>query len=312
MQKTKNIRLLISLVIMTLCLVILFFLNDSKNNPSVDKTLFSIAHLDKIDRVLLQSSKENIELKFDGVKWMVNQTQEADAQMITVLFATLKQVEAKRKIASSIKDSLQKEITTNGIKISCFAGASLEKEFWCEGNSQKMETYFQLPNETPYLVAIPGYRVHVASIFELPSIDWRDKRVFNFNWQNIKSLEVVFPGNEKQNFKASFQNNLFSIEGIETDTTKLDKYMDALFQLRADRILTTEQAKSFDSLASQKPILKITIQDIGKRDYTFTLFPITKKKELIGKVSDDLVSINPFILKDVIHPKSYFVFKKSE
>src|SRR5437879_836120 len=223
MQKRKNIQLLLSLSVMIVLIIVLFIFNSSKNNSEVDKGIFQITNLDKIDHIILQSNKENIELKFNGTKWLVNGAHEADKQMVTVLFAALKQVEAKRKVASSIQDSIKNEITKNGIKVSCFEGDVLAKEFWSEGNQQKSETYFQLSDGIPYLVAIPGYRVYVASVFEVPTSDWRDKQVFNFNWQNIKSLEVNFPRDTKQSFNASFFGRCFSIHGMASDSTRLDK-----------------------------------------------------------------------------------------
>src|SRR5260370_41294162 len=197
MQKRKNIQLLLSLMAMIFLIVVFFVLSNSKNNSSVDKEIFQISNLDKVNRITIHSSKEKIELKFNGTKWLVNGTYEADRQMITVLFAALKQVEAKRKVASSIQDSVKSEISKNGIKVSCYEGEALAKEFWSKGSQQKSETYFQLSDGIPYVFTIPGYRVYVASVFEIPTTDWRDKRVFNFNWQNFKSLEATFPSDQK-------------------------------------------------------------------------------------------------------------------
>ncbi len=309
MQKRKNIQLLVSLTVMVVLIIVLFIFNSSKNNSEVDKGIFQIANLDKIDHIVLQSSKEKIELRFDGTKWLVNGTHEADKQMITVLFAALKQVEAKRKVASSVQDSIKNEITKNGIKVSCFEGDALAKEFWSEGNQEKSETYFQLSDGIPYLVTIPGYRVYVASVFEVPTSDWRDKQVFNFNWQNIKSLEVNFRADTKQSFKASFLGRYFSIEGIATDTTKLDRFMDALFQLRAEKILDSTEVKNYQSPLTQTPLMEIKITDIGNQSYPLTIFPIEKGSDVIvGKVNE-VVLLNPMAIREIFRKKNYFIQK---
>src|SRR6185369_1823096 len=104
--------------------------------------------------VLLESTKGKTDLKFNGTKWMVNEKYEADCQMITVLFATLKQTIAKRQVATHSQDSLKKEISSSGVKISCFEAGSLSKEIWAGGNAQKTETYFQLKDGKPYVVTI--------------------------------------------------------------------------------------------------------------------------------------------------------------
>ncbi|HTH54706.1 MAG TPA: DUF4340 domain-containing protein [Cyclobacteriaceae bacterium] len=287
----------------------LFVFNSVKNNPSVDKGIFQIENLDKVDRVVLQSKNEKTDLSFNGTKWMVNGSHEADRQMIKVLFAALKQIEAKRAVASAIQDSVQKEINTTGIKVSCYEGEVLAKEFWSKGNAQNSETYFQLTDGVPFLVNIPGYRVYVASVFEVPTNDWRDKTVFNFNWQNIRTVEVKFPKNEKQNFRASFQNKIFSIENMkETDTTKLAAFMDALIQLRAERILTAEQSRPYDSLLATNPFQEITVQDIANRSYQLKIFPPQKRKSAgLAIRNEEVIELNPMGLREIYRTKDFFI-----
>ncbi|MBS1681817.1 MAG: DUF4340 domain-containing protein [Bacteroidetes bacterium] len=308
MQRQKNIQLLISLVIIIAVTVIIFIFSNSKNNSDIDKNIFQIDNLEKIDRIILESSKAKTELTFDGIRWRVNGKLEADDQMITVLFATLKQTQAKRPVASHLQDSLQKEIEKNGIKISCYEGSKLSKVFESAGNSAQTETYFQLPNDKPYLVVIPGYRVFLASIFEMTQNDWRNKRVFNFNWQNIKSLEVVFSAEPKQNFKASFLNGLFGIEGIKTDTTKLDRFMDALFQLQVEKFLDSAETKKQETTYAKPPLITIQIQDVGSRVYPFAIYPYQKGSEFLqGKINETPVLLNPRILQEVFKRKNYFI-----
>jgi hypothetical protein len=286
----------------------IFFYNSAKSNSAVEKGIFQIENLNQIDRVVLESKKEKTELKFNGNKWTVN-GQEADRQMITILFAALKQVEAKRAVAAAIQDSIKREVNSSGIKVSCYEGQILEKEFWSKGTQQKSETYFQLSNGEPYVVTIPGYRVYVASVFEVSTADWRDKTVFNFNWQNIKSVEVMFPKDGKQNFKASFQNKIFSIENLnQTDTTKLATFMDALIQLRAEKIVGTEQSTKYDSLLSLDPIETINVQDIANRNYELKIFPYQKKLQfVVAKRGDEVMELSPLAIVDVFKKRDHFI-----
>ena len=308
MQQKKNIRLLISLMVMIGITALVFIFSNTNSGSTVDRDLFQIENLDKIDHVLLESPRGKTDLKFNGTKWMVNESHEADRQMVDVLFATLKQAIAKRPVAVTLQDSMRKEITTKGIKISCFEGATLSGQIWAGGNTQKTETYFQTKDGNPYVVTIPGYRVYVASIFELVANDWRDKQVFKFNWQNIKSLGVSYPSELTQNFKASFQGKFFSIEGIATDTTKLDRFMDALFQLRSDRILDSIEVRNYANDLLQKPMMEIAIQDIGKGTYPLSLYPPEKEsKYIVGKINEDIVLFNPLALKEIFRKREYFV-----
>jgi hypothetical protein len=305
MQQKKNIRLLISFTTIIVITFSLFFFTHLKTASAVDKSLFQIENLEKIDHVILESPKGKTDLKFNGTKWLVNEKYEADRQMVTVFFATLKQTIAKRKVSDHLQDSLHREIENSGTKISCYESGNLTKEIWAGGNAQKTETYFQTRDGKPYVVTIPGYRVYVASIFELAANDWRDKQVFNFNWQNIKSLEATFPTDPKQNFKASFNEKIFSIEGIATDTTKLDTFMDALFRLRSERILDSAEAKNYKN-DLQKPMMEIVIQDVARRSYPLTIFSLDGNY-IVAKVNDEIVLFNPRQLHEVFRRRDFFI-----
>ena len=155
--------------------------------------------------------------------------------------------------------------------------------------------------------------MYVASVFEVPTSDWRDKTVFNFNWQNLKNVEVKFPKNEKQNFVASFQDRIFSVEKIkQTDTTKLATFMDAIFQLRADKILTTEQSHQYDSLLATSPLEEITVQDIASRNYQLKIFPFQKGKSMvIGIRNEEVVELNPLAIREIYRTKDFFIAPSS-
>jgi hypothetical protein len=145
-------------------------------------------------------------------------------------------------------------------------------------------------------------------VFEVSTNDWRDKTVFNFNWQNLKSVAVKFPKNDKQSFVASFQNKIFSVENLkETDTTKLAAFIDALIQLRADKILTAEQARQYDSLLTASPLEEITVQDVANRDYVIQIFPLQKRKSAaIGIRNEEVVELNPLTLREIYKTKDFF------
>ncbi|MBS1487071.1 MAG: DUF4340 domain-containing protein [Bacteroidetes bacterium] len=308
MQKKRNIQLIALLAVLILLTGIVYLFTGQNSRPSVDKQIFQIPNLDKIDRVELQSASGKTELKFDGAKWLANGF-EADSRMVTVLFATLKQAEAKRKVATHQQDSLQKEMTHSGVRVSCFQGQALVKEFLSLGDPNRNETYFSQNGGTPYLMVIPGYRVSIASIFSLPTNDWRDKRVFSFNWQNIKSLEVNFPTDPSQGFKAIFKNGIFGIDGIKTDTTKLDVFMDVLFQLRAEKIVTTQKSV-YDSLTQLPFTEKITIADLGDNTYTLQILqPIKGKPSVTALRNADWIELNKNVLPEIFRMRNHFIQK---
>jgi len=311
MQEKRNIRLLVSLVILSgLCVVLVYF-GGNRNTIDVDKDLFRIEDQIQISKALLESTDKSMELYFDGSKWLVNNSFEADRQMVKVFFATLLQTEAKRPVAEGLQDSIRQYITSKGTHVKLFEGDNLVKDFWVSGNDRKSETYFLLNNaKTPYLVTIPGYRVYIASIFELTVPEWRDKRIFNFNWQNFKSLKAQIPQQTNQDFTVSFANQLFGIHEVAVaDTTKLSNYLESVFNLQAEQFPTNTSGK-YDSLLKTAPVYSITIMDIANRSYQLEVFPPLKGEEVIlGRVNVDLPALfNRDQIAQITRKRSYFEY----
>jgi hypothetical protein len=260
--------------------------------------------------VILKKSGEQIELHYNGSKWMLNDSIEADRQLVQVLFATLLQTEPKRPIAQKLRDSIQQEITTRGIEVKLFEGDALVKNFLVAGNVRKTETYYALTNDLlPFVVTIPGYRVYVGAIFELGTNDWRDKRIFNFNWQNFKRLTATFGGNQKESFAISFQDKFFGLEGNpKADTTKLNDYLDAVSLVQASRYLPHTESALYDSILAMAPYYSIEVMDIANRSYRLDMYqPNQQSVTVLGKLKDGqavLISREDFIRLD--RKKSHF------
>ena len=298
--------MLISLVVLTV-ITALFFLLDKTSQSRIDKDLFKVKDLKAITRFVLKSKDDSTVLKYEGSKWKVNQY-DADQRLVTIFFATISNADPKREVALSLRDSIRKEMEQQGIRVSLYDRNEKVKEFIVSGDDSKKETWFLLPgNPTPYIMVIPGYRFWVYSVFELSVGEWRDKRVFNFNWQNFRDLEVRFKEDSSWNFKATFKDRMVRISGlIETDTTKINDYLDAVSLLKASQFLTDNEAKLYDSVYNLSPQLEIDISDIADQHFKLGIF-ITKKKEVLGKINDgERIIIDTKSLLAISRKKNYF------
>jgi len=309
MQEKRNITLLIALVISSLVLILVIYLSTRENFSAVDKQLFQVEDQTEIDKVVIKPAQgEKVELGFEGGRWRVNNTYDADPQMIKILFATLLQTEPRREVAVPIQDSISNHIRATGHAVELYTGDNVVKHFWVGGNDRKTETWFQLIDDVPYIVQVPGYRLYIASVFELTANEWRDKRIFNFNWQNFKSLETRF-SQSNQDFTISFVNQLFVINEVEVaDTTKLSTYLESVFNLQADQFLSV--SGKYDSLLTTTPVYSISIKDIANREYKLEVFPQLKGEQVIlGRVNAELPALfNPIQIAPIARKRSYFEY----
>lgn len=260
-----------------------YLISNVSNDVVVDKGLFKLEDFSTIDKVILSKSEEKIELTFDGARWKVND-QLADRSMIDVLFATLQQVEPKRLVAESLKDSIGLMLRNGGVHVQLFEGNNLQKEFMAGGNQRKTQAYFKNPtDDDSYVMVIPGYRVYASGIFELDENGWKDRYVFNFNWRNFKSLKALFPADSKNDFEVSMGESYFEVKDmVAVDTTKLNDFLDAISLLEVDQYIKPADVVGYDSLLKTNPQLEIEVNDISGKSYFLSIYDLQDQPQALG------------------------------
>lgn len=314
MQEKLNIRLTILLAILISITTAFYFFIQSDGRLEVNKDLFRIENYTKVDRVLMETSGRKIELNYNGTTWKVNGNHDADRQLITVLFATLQQAEPKRPVASNETEAVANRLVREGVKVSLLEGGEVRKVLHAGGNPEKTLTYFYQEGDRPWVVTIPGYRIYVASILELDENGWRDKRVFNFNWRNFKTLTVTFPSDGKENFQVSQRGRYFDIVGMEADTTRLNNFLDDVSLLVGDQIISPDAFPRYDSLLTTAPMMKMVINDIANRTYELELFKgVTGDAALLGQVNGvEAMLFDRKKIFSIAKNKSYFQRRKED
>ena len=307
MQKKRNKIRLILLAALTALTLLAFWWIQPENRLDIDPGTFRVEDLSTISRVDLTSHSASVSLSYDGGRWRVNDSLNADGNMIRVLFATLQQAQPKRGVAKATQDSIFQELQENGVKVSLYQDDQLRKQFLAGGNPAKTIAYFADPeSKEAYVMAIPGYRVYVSGILELGVDGWRDKFVFNFNWRNFKSLSVRFPGRAEENFTVSLQRDFFGIQGMaEADTAKLNAFLDDVSLLTVDEYIS--KPGLIDSLKGVEPRFDLLVTDIGNRNYRLRLFEADQS----GRVPGLIQNMQPAVfarrkIQPLMKPRSFF------
>lgn len=271
-QATKNKRRLITLVLLVCATVGAAWYSSRSSGGVVDEDLFRLDNYKAINKVVLESPNGVVELGYRDSKWRVNDTLAADVRMIQVLFATMQQAAVKRPLAGLDHDSIARNLEENGIHVTLFEGDEAVQRFVAGGNRSRTQSYFKFPgSDEVYAVVIPGYRVYVSGIFEMTPNQWREKYVFGFNWVNFRELEVTFPTRATEGFRITrSERGFFEVDGLaDTDTAKVNAYLDQVSLLMADEFLS---GVSTDTLAAVPATMILTIGTVADTTYTLSLF----------------------------------------
>lgn len=308
LEKTNKGRFVL-LLLLVMAIAVLWWMQPGARQSDVSPTIFQLSETDQINRVELEYKGEKILLAFDGNKWKVNDTLDADRQMVKVLFATMNQVEARRAVAESLRDSIVTRLKVEGVRARFFEGNALVQDIVVGGNARKSVAYFKRgDDEVPYVTVIPGYRVYAAGIFEQSANQWRDKRVFNFNWRNFTGLSVSFPKEPAESFSVSLNGSYFGIDGLAAvDTTRLNDYLDALSLLEASSFYEAGTNDRYDSLLQVPPSFSIEVRDMAGRVHPLTIFPpIRNHGVVVGQIGQERVLFQRSDIVQIAKKKAYF------
>jgi hypothetical protein len=307
-MEKRNKQLAFLLTAIVLAIVLSSFWLKRRSFDSVDTSIFKVDDLATIDSVMLEAPGRKVALKFDGTRWMVNDRYRADTKMVEVFFATLAQIVPRRPVSENMRDSVAGLLSSDGTRVTLFAAGERKKEFYAGGNNAKSEAWFYSPEEGPYVMAIPGYRVYASGVFELDEGGWRDKQVFRFNQRNFKKLALTFTRDQASSFEISYTDEVFNIPGLtEADTTKIFDFLDAASLLKAEELVKPGDNVWVDSLLTRQPSFTIDVTDISGRTAHLTVYPpLPRKRQVVGTMGDEAALFSKSDIIKLAKKKSYF------
>lgn len=307
MQSKKNIQLIIVLGVLIVVTLITYFLQSSDSSSNIDKTLFVYENTNAVDQVTIENQGAQVNLSFENNQWTVNEKYKADPQRISVLFAILKQVSVRRKIAKNQEEGITNRFNAEGITITLFEQGQEVKQFMVLGEEDKGLSYMaNAAEEDKYLVEIPGYKSYLAGLFQLDANGWRNPLVFDINWANLVSVQAEYAGKETSDFVIEFDNRDYGIDGMETDSLKLTDYLDDVSLLYVNDYLSDDEVTSYEEMISN-PKAKITIKDVGRNRYSMTIFDKVPTGDYLVLIdSSDYALMQEALINRVTKPKQYF------
>jgi len=310
-MKNQNIFFASILGLQIFISIILFFSEKDSFDTSVDKDYFKISDTEKIDKVIMTTSKNSIELSFLNNQWLVNKNYLADYRLIEVLFATMQQISTRRPVSIAKQDSVVEILNKTGTKVVFLEGDKTKLEFLAGGNSDKTESWFLKTEEKqPYIMTIHGYHVYVSGIFELDINGWRNKRIFDFDWRGFKSLSTVIKSDSSLNFDVEMKKGKINIVQIKNvDLEKVNTYLDDLSLLFASRFVNYNTS-SIDSLVKNRPIsVIIKIKDRSDGVYYLEILEsIEQDKEIYAVFNQtQTMAIDKSEARKVLKGRNYFV-----
>ena len=230
---------------------------------------FAIADTSAIDKIFIADRNGNtVILEKKGPQtWTINNNKMADFSKIELLLATVKNLAVLRPVPQSEHNSAVGDLATTGIKAQFYSKDETVKILYIGSATQEQNgTYMLIEGSTkPYAVHIPGFFGYLTPRFISDSLTWRDRTVFNYQPEDIKSIEFNY-----ENAANSFYIDNSNVQAplifdankkVKTisDLQFLRFYIATFKQLNFDGYDENQSQKLIDSLLQNKAICTINI-----------------------------------------------------
>jgi hypothetical protein len=267
-----NKKTLLTLIILVIAGVAYWAINKKPWGVNFkDIADFSIEDTAAIDKIFIadRNGLSTLLEKNGPQTWIINGNKLADFSKIQLLLETVKTMKVLRPIPENEHNTAVGDLATRGIKAEFHSKGRIVKTIYV-GSATREEngTYMLIENSAkPYAVHIPGFFGFLTPRFISDSLIWRDRTVFNYNPENIKS--IVFNYHEvsksfvidNQNMQNPILLNANNQVKPITDVPFLKYYIASFKQLNFDGYDENQNQSLIDSIKTVAPICNIVITE---------------------------------------------------
>ena len=259
--KTKNIRLLIALVVLMGITGWVMSWNPNGDRLDVDRELFAVRDTTRLDEVQISRDDTVHTLQRVANGWQLNGKYPADPSVIQVLMSVLSDVRVFRPAAAAQTDSLRDKLKSDGIRVTLLDDTEVLGDFWVGGTERTSTSYFMpVGGEQPYLVHLPGHRSFVAGLFQMPANDWRKRGIISVPYNVMASVELDYNSENLEDVAIRYGQQFFYVEGLDqVDTTAMMTYVDQFGYFQTDYFIEPGDFPRFDSLMQTAPVASVTV-----------------------------------------------------
>lgn len=265
-----NKKTIFTLVILAMAAIAYWIINKKPWGINYkDIADFSIEDTATIDKIFIadRDGMSSVLTKTGPQTWIINNNKLADFSKIQLLLETVKTIKVLRPVPESEHNTAVGDLATKGIKVEFYSNNKIVKIIYVGSATQEENGTYMLIEKSvkPYAVHIPGFFGYLTPRFISDSLIWRDRTVFNYVPEDIKSIEFRY--NVPQN--SFLVNNENPQTPVLLDINKqvkpikdivyLKYFVGSFKSLNFDGYDENQSPKLIDSLLLTKPVCVINI-----------------------------------------------------
>ena len=218
------------LILFVLSLLAYFAINSRQSTTvNTEETAFAFEDTTAISKIHITDRNKRTATLYrqNSSTWTVNDRYYARPDAINTLLKTIKGVRIKSPVAKTAYDNVMKsfqnpiktvEIYTDNVN-------SPAKKYYIGGTTNnKRGTHMLLDGfDMPYVTDILGVDGNLVIRYFSGEEEWRDRKVFSYQPNEIKSIEVAYPTVPQQSFRLDTQEGTFAVTPLDASAQMSDK-----------------------------------------------------------------------------------------
>ncbi|MFK7949095.1 MAG: DUF4340 domain-containing protein [Saprospiraceae bacterium] len=228
----KNTYLYLAILIVLATITYFLVTRDATTTLDVEESDFAVENIDKIHKIFIADKNNQTAMisRKDGY-WeytnKVGKTYKARPAAVEVLLQTMQQIEIRYMVQNAAVKSAVDDLATNGKKVELYDRQGKRfKTYYVGGPSNDMQGTFMIMegSDNPYVTHIQSWDGVLSDRFLLAEKDWRDKTIFGYRSENIKTVQIDYPKQQSNSFVLTqVKDEEFEVEPLYPSTTKIDK-----------------------------------------------------------------------------------------
>lgn len=231
---------------------------------------FAIHEPATISRVfMVNKAGDHVDLKKNGNGWTLNDSFDAwQSRVESLLNETISKVKVKGTVPKAARNNVLRRMEISGIKVEIYTGNTSKPElvYYVGGTTPDLlGTYFlKEGDKDPFVLYLPDLNGYLSTRYSLDLDDWISRSVFASSKEEIKSVEVVYPGNSQLSFKINQVDSTLMLEGVSGNTSEVNgsalrSYLNLFDVLNFEGYIDSKSDRFNDSLRKTLPVCIIKV-----------------------------------------------------
>ena len=268
-MKNNKLILIIAVLLGVAALVLIY--TKSSSTLKSEQRDFAVKDTNAITKIFLadKTGKKALLERKSASSWTVNGKYRVRRDAILNLLEAIAGIDVKSPVGKAGHNTVIKDLASGAIKVEIYKGDDLVKTYYVGSASpDQMGTYMLLEDSsTPFIMYKPGFEGYLTPRFIVFESEWRDRKLFAYNEDEIKSIDVLYNDKPENSFRIVQDGKAFvlmpknpTFNGAAIDQVKLRTFVSGFKLLGVEFYLTNTRGVK-DSVQKAAPFVVINITD---------------------------------------------------